>query len=343
MNETSPPNATTLNDKMESWFYSIPYQLKHTLELKIFGNGIKKNFQNLFLCGMGGSAIGGELLLEGLQGRITVPTRIIRDTTLPIEANEHSAVVLVSYSGNTHETLSLFEIAKSRNATIAILTSGGKLLELAQSENLLHLELPKDYMPRAAIGYLFAGIWRLLYTLQIAPSPNDILLETSETLCGVMEGFRNNGQLNDTNSLKEIVQYFSNKVIWIWSSANLSSVARRWANQFAENSKHLAHWNLLPEVYHNELVGLCDSLESQQIIVPVFLIEEEDKMFLIAKDLLRESGYHPLVFKRKTRDISGLLYLVVLGDFLSIELAKLKGILPTPIPSIEKLKSKLAN
>ncbi|MCX7835715.1 MAG: hypothetical protein N2450_06555 [bacterium] len=337
MHETLTDNI----DKMEEWFYAFPYQLKHTLELPILGTIPKSTITKLYLCGMGGSAISGELFAEGLSGRLAVSTCIVRDSVLPLEADEHSGIILLSYSGNTSETLSLIDIAQFRKASIGVVTSGGKLLEWAKTNKVFYISVPPGYAPRAALGYLFTGVWRLAHLLHIAPSPNFLISDIAETLCGAIEGFRLKS--NDVSPFHNLIQLMTDKILWIWSSSRLSSVARRWANQFSENSKLLAHWNVVPEVFHNEIVGLCDNPQTKELVQPIFLIEEETKSFIIAKEILQESGIQPLVFRRTDPSISGLLYLVLLGDFLSIKLAKYKGILPTPIPSIEKFKTRLSS
>lgn len=327
------------NDPMRNWVEKFPFQLKHALDIPLQGLKPTSQTKNLFLCGMGGSAIGGELLLEALYGRFSVPVQIIREAKLPFDVDEHSCVVLCSYSGNTNEVIDLISLSESRNACIGVVSSGGKLLTWAESKNVLSIQLPSGYSPRAALGYLFTGIWKICYEFSLLPNPYPIVSEASETLCGVIDSFTHENE-NDKNSLLDIVSIIHNKIPWIWTSSTLSSVGRRWANQFAENSKQLSHFGVLPEVLHNEIVSICDDPSNQNVIQPILLIDNETTAVKATIEILRESSYQPLIIKRREKDLAGLLYLVLLGDFLSVELAKKRKLLPTPIPSIDKLKQR---
>ena len=336
MHAKSKVDATD-TDLMEQWITEFPGQLKQAMSLRLFGIPPKKNFQNAILCGMGGSAIGADLLLDGLGGRITIPVFVNRGPVLPIWVNEQTLVVACSYSGDTYETVHSCHVALARNATVVVLTSGGKLGSIATEKNLFHMIVPGGYPPRAALGYMFCGLWRLLFAVGAAPDPEIEMNEATVLLCNSDDVLTIEG--NDKSFVKEIAKYLAGKIPWIWAPRRLASVARRWANQFSENSKLPAHWSQIPEAFHNEIIGLCDNptpFENLQVILMRDQLEEGP--LERAESLLRSAGLQPIIIKRAGEDIASLLFLVALGDRVSLAVANLQGVEATPLPAIKKLK-----
>ncbi len=326
------------SDSMEKWVSEFPAQLKQSLAFPLLGNKPLKSHTNALICGMGGSAIGADLLLDGLGGRITIPFVVNRGPLIPSWVNEHTLVVVSSYSGDTYETVTACEVAIARKATVLVLTSGGKLAKIAEPLNLFRMLVPGGYPPRAALGYMYCGLWRLLFEAGVAPNPEHEINEAIVLLCNSETVLTSN---NDDKSLVNgIARHLNGKIAWIWAPRRLASVARRWANQFSENAKLPAHWSQLPEAFHNEIIGLCDNpnpFENIQVVLMRDPLEEGpiDR----AESLLRETGLNPIIVKRSGEDIASLLFLVTLGDRISLELARAQGVQPTPIPAIKKLKA----
>jgi len=130
-----------------------------------------RNIKNIIVAGMGGSAIGGDLVRSYLAGAINIPFYICRHYRLPEFVNHDSLVIISSYSGNTEETLSAMEDAVVRKARLACITSGGKVSEIARRNGFLLVELPKGYPPRAALGFSFIPLLMLVSKLGVAANP----------------------------------------------------------------------------------------------------------------------------------------------------------------------------
>ncbi len=332
-------NGLFTNDPMSQWVKEFPKQLQDSLTFPILGSPARKKYANAVICGMGGSAIGGDLLIDGLGGRITLPILVNRGPMLPIWVNEDTLVVASSYSGDTVESVVACEVALARKATVVVLTSGGRIGDIAEKNNLFRLIVPGGLAPRAALGYMFCGLWRLLFDAGVAPDPNPEIGGSNKILCNFETD--NSSSVNDSGfSIEEIAKSLGNKIPWIWAPRRLASVARRWANQFSENSKVPAHWSIIPEAFHNEIIGLCDNPKPfENIQTIVFRDPNEEGPIERAVELLKNTGHRPIVIRRNGEEICSLLQLIALGDRISLALANQNGVPATPIPAILKLKS----
>ena len=333
---SSSPELTEarLTDPMAQWVADFSGHLKQCLAFPIQGIRPIGAYSNVVVCAMGGSAIGGDLLNDALGGRLAIPLFVNRYPQLPMWVNATTLVVVASYSGNTQETLSAGQIAAARGAKVIVLTSGGKLEEWANEHHYLLLKIPGGMAPRAALGYLFIGLWRLLSETGVAPVPDQEMQSAIEMLCTAVETFH-----SDKNPARPIAELLNGKIPWILSSRRLAGVARRWANQLSENAKVPAHFNQFPEALHNEIVGLCDDPNRMRGIQTVILRDcEEDNQLSRAVSILHDAGHRPILIKRGGEDIGSLLYMIALGDQVSLALAGIQNVLPTPIPAIEHLK-----
>ena len=327
----------SVDDPMAQWVSDFPGHLRDVLTLPMQGNQPTHKFSKIVVCAMGGSAIGADLLVDGLAGRIAYPLVVNRDPHLPVWVDRDTLVIIVSYSGNTAETLTAGQIAVARNAQIAVLTSGGKLAEWATEQNYLQLNIPGGMAPRAALGYLFGGLWRLLHTIGVVPSPETELRDAADKICASEQLFNDPVKSPSLKLAKEI----DTNIPWIWASRRLAGVIRRWANQFSENAKAPAHFGILPEALHNEIEGLCDDPHRPRALkMIVFRDPNDDETIDHAIALLRESGYPPVTITRGDESIASMLYLIALGDRTSLAVANLNRIDPTPIAAITRLKSR---
>lgn len=303
---------------------------------------------NVVVTGLGGSAIGGDLLRVYAAGKMAVPVAVNRDYRLPAYADKSSLVIVVSYSGNTEETLSAYEDARNRGCPVLALTTGGKLKELAERDGVPVITIPGGLAPRAATGYLFIPTLAVLQRMGLLP---DLLGEVGE-LVKHLEEIRENLKPEtplEGNPAKQLARNLHNRIPVIWGSSGTTGVvAQRFKGQINENAKAPAYWNVFPELNHNELVGFE---------VPRELLE---KLHLV---VLKDEGDHPRVKTRMeiTRGIvakvvsgvdeikssgEGMLArmysLVYTGDYASMYLAALYGIDPGPVKIIDYLKSELA-
>jgi len=336
---------------------NFPAQIREAIEIgKRIDVNTRDGFRNIVYCGMGGSAISGDFVKNLLRDKIEVPFEVVRSYNLPGYVNDRTLVILVSYSGNTEETLSCFYDAIKRGAYIACISSNGKIEKEFHALNdkgkaLSFVKIPSGYPPRTAFGYLFVTLLYLLIKLGYAEK--NLLDDLNVGLEHLEECSERFSVENSPNYAYELALSLMNRLPVIYGSAGGTDViARRWTTQFSENSKILAYYNALPEMNHNEIVG-WENLDSVlKNINVVFLKDEDDNPRVklrqnITKSLLIKDN-EPLpnkiveVVSKGANKLDRWLYLVYLGDFVSWYLAILYDTDPTPVEKIDMLKKSLA-
>ncbi len=293
------------------------------------------------VAGMGGSAIGGDILRCLLADKCPTPVLVVRDYSLPAAVNRRTLFIAVSYSGNTEETLSSFRQARRRGCRIVAITSGGKLKRAASRFGLPLVEIPGGLPPRAALGYLFVS-----------------LLTVVERL-GLARGFGKD--LNEATSLmverrkqwlcraRAIARKLEGRLPVVYSTSRLlDAVADRWRCQLNENAEVMCHTNVFPEHNHNEIVGMGapDFLAGRTALLVLLDRTTHPRTRLRLGHVLSitKAGY-ATAFRLETEGRSALariFSMVMLGDLVSVELARLRGVDPTPIPRIDELKRRMA-
>lgn len=330
--------------------FNLPEQCAESLRIAQEFNppGDYADVNTIMVTGLGGSAIGGDLLRVFVSGKAGTPVVINRDYVLPAFVSDKTLVFAVSYSGNTEETLSAYAQAREKKAKIIALTTGGKLKELAQQDGFPVITVPGGISPRAATGYLFIPTVATLAKLGIIPDVTGEINDTITTLQGLREKFKPAAPVAD-NPAKQLAQKLFNKIPLIWGASSTTEVvATRWKGQINENSKAMAYWNIFPELNHNEIVGFE---------MPGQLLKQLEVI------LLRDRSDHPRVQRRmeisKTiiqDKVSGItevqstgssvlartFSLTYTGDYVSVYLAALYGIDPSPVKMIDYLKNELA-
>ncbi len=308
----------------------------------------KKEIKNVVVAGLGGSAIGGDLLRVYAEDRLDIPVKVVRDYTLPAYVNEGSLVIATSYSGNTEETLDAFEEAKRRAATIVVISSGGRLAKAAEQAGMPVIIIPGGISPRAATGFLFIPAVVLLNRLGLASGVEEDVEET----VGILKILRD--ELSDhvpaeRNQAKQIASFFKGGIPVIWGASGTSEVAaQRWKGQINENAKSPAYWNVFPELNHNEIVGFEAPREILPKLRVVMLRDENDhpqvkKRMDITKRIIKKAGVGVQeVFARGKSYMAGVYSLIYPGDFASIYLACFYDIDPGPVRMIDHLKQELA-
>ncbi len=309
-----------------------------------------ESIKNVVLAGLGGSAIGGDLVRSYLHSSMSVPFYINRTYRLPEFVNEGSLVMVSSYSGTTEETLSMYEAAKAKKAQIVCLATGGTIKEWALRDGYPFVELPSGFQPRAALAYSFVPVLKILEAIGIAPDQTEFLKETAsnlESLCATY-GADNISDSNDALRLAKILQA---KIPVIYSDCEyFDTVNIRWRGQIQENAKHVAFGNVLPEMNHNEINGWDFPLELHKDFQVVFLrspLDEHARVglrFSILKEVLKGKGV-PVeeVTASGNSPLSRMFSLIILGDWISYYISLLCGVDPSPVPVISLLKSRLAS
>ena len=308
---------------------------------------LKKDYQQVVLTGMGGSAIAGDLLKSYLQDEFTIPFFVNRNYSLPNFIGPQTLVIACSYSGNTEETISATATALDKKASVIGLASGGKLEQLLTKKGLPFVKIPDGYPPRQALGYLFFPILNLFQHLDLIQPKNEEIRETIKVLQELRE--RNAPHITHNHILaKLIAQKLYRKVPVIYTASELLyPVVTRWRNQFNENSKVLAFSNVLPELNHNEIVGWEAPREVLEKFNILFLRDQSElsrnKIRLdITKDIFQKNNV-PIfeVFAEGKCPLARIFSLIYIGDWVSYYLALLYEKDPFKIDSIQFLKDSL--
>ena len=307
----------------------------------------RDDVEAVVLLGLGGSAIGGDLVRAYLGRDLKVPFEVVRGYTIPGWVGRRTLALVSSYSGNTEETLAALQSVRSSGATIVCMTSGGELEKTATRDGQTCFLFPEGLPPRAALPYSFAA---LLRTLAGAGLISDRSSELRDSLAWVRQRLEVYGPQNPTrdNPAKTLATRLVGKIPVIYGSAGrLIHVARRWAAQISENAKELAYFSELPEMNHNEIVGWQHPAEILRRLIPVFLRDQQDHPRVqIRHEITREflgSRTEPVLEYWSAGELwmERLWTLVLLGDFASVYLALLNREDPTPVETIESLKVRL--
>lgn len=333
---------------MSKAIYHIPDQMQEAVNFPYNLPALKTSPNLIILTGMGGSAIGGDLLQAILKYEIEIPILVNRDRTLPSYVNHNTLVLTVSYSGNTQETLEAFESAKTKGAQIVTYSTGGTLEKSAHKNNIPHIRIPGGLPPRAAIGYSFVPLLITLERLGLINSQKEELNKTIELLKNLREKWCPAVKTQD-NLAKQLASFLSGSIPIIYGSNQCNGIAAlRWKSQFNENSKTLALYNIFPELCHNELVGWDGINGFAEKSTVILLRDHKDppqhkRQIELAKAIInKKAEIVKEVWAEGDSAISKLFYFILLGDYVSLYLALLSGKDPYPIDGLDWLKTELA-
>jgi glucose/mannose-6-phosphate isomerase len=302
--------------------------------------------KTIIVAGMGGSAIGGELLKDWARDKISVPIEVCREYSLPAYANKNTLIFVVSYSGETEESLSVFLDAIKRKCMTFCISSGGALREFAEKLNVPHLRVPSGMAPRATLPYLLMPLPILLEKIGLVSEVNPEVSETIKVL-GHVSGSNLPEKPLEDNFSKKLASDICGTVPVVYGFGFYRAVAQRLKTQFNENSKAPAKWESFPELNHNEIVG-WETVRELAKYFSVILIRDEDEpeamriRIQATKELIRNESVK--VFEVQSIGKSRLAKMssvICTGDFTSVYLAIMRGIDPTPVETIALLKEKI--
>ncbi len=303
--------------------------------------------RHIVILGMGGSAIGGTLLQELVAGECAVPITIVRGYTLPAFVRGPGYLVIgCSYSGNTEETLSAFGEAPERGSRPAVITTGGNLAALAQEREIPLVRFDYLSQPRAALGYSFVLLLRLLCRLGLA---RDYSADLEEAVRVMEEWQAEIGPEVPTehNAAKSLAGRLTDRLPVVYGAGFLAAVANRWKTQFNENSKHWAFSEVLPELNHNSVVGFGIPQAVRERAVVLMLRSSLDhprvqvRWEVTRELLLREGVVAETLQGRGESRLAHMFSLIHFGDYVSFYLGLLNGVDPTPVETIAFLKQRL--
>ncbi len=311
------------------------------LELTVDQGKINK----ICFAGMGGSAIGADLIRAYSYKTCPYPIQVVRHYEIPNWIDENTLFIGCSFSGNTEETLTALTAAHNKGAQTIGVTSGGELMLKAAKEDFDYIKIPGGMPPRAALGYSFVPLYRIFQHLGFVDDGDGSLNETASFLSeqnDLLSNPEDNEALNLAEELNDTLPIF-------YSDATMMEpVNLRWRGQFAENAKTLAYGNTLPEMNHNEIVGWERIVHLTGRLSVVLLIDKEDnprvqRRMEIVEELVKDQASSIHILKtRGQAKLTRLFSLIQLADWTSFYLAMLSDIDPTPIAKIDLLKSKLA-
>ncbi|MCM8792320.1 MAG: bifunctional phosphoglucose/phosphomannose isomerase [Candidatus Omnitrophica bacterium] len=307
----------------------------------------KKFFRNIIFLGMGGSAIGGDLVRSYLYSELDIPVIVIREYTIPRFLDKESLVFVSSYSGNTEETLSAYTGASKRKAAIVAISSGGKLKELCSKNKDIFIQIPEGFPPRCALGYLSLIPLKVLEKIKIISSRQDEFQETISVLNDLKEYLNPSVKMKD-NLAKSLASMIYNKIPLIYTaSLNFDVVASRFRTQLNENAKILAMSNFFPEMNHNEIEGLINSKKIFKHLIAIFIKDkgfhlQVKKRIEITAQIMKNKGIPIFELNSKGEYLLARIFsLIYMVDFISFYLAILYNTNPTPVEIISFLKDKL--
>jgi glucose/mannose-6-phosphate isomerase len=305
------------------------------------------NVDRVVILGMGGSAIGGDLVRSLVQSEAKVPVIIHRDYGLPAFVDARTLVIASSYSGNTEETISAFELALAASAKKLVMTTGGKLQEMAEANRIPVFKIEYKAQPRAALGFSFIPTLGVLQKLGFLEDKSADVTETVQLLERLSARLDEKSPLS-SNPAKQLAQRLYSCLTVIYGAGIAAEAAHRWKTQINENGKAWAFYEVFPELNHNATVGYPLPREIAQKIRVVLLrsplFNERVKLrYDVTCELLKQAGVkYEFVDSEGQSPLSQMMSLVMMGDYTSYYLAILYRVDPSPVNVISYLKDRLA-
>ena len=328
--------------------FDFPVQIEEAVKI---GKNIvlKKNYSkvnNIILAGMGGSAVGGDLLSLALKNYLSIPFFVSRNYTLPNWVDKNSLVICSSYSGNTEETLSAFNEAKSKNATVIGITTGGVLSSWLKEYDCDEITIVDGLQPRAAVGYSMIPMMFLIKNILEIELNLDFILD--ETRNELLEKRNTYSIMNSQNPVYSLAQKIYKKCIVIYGETGATDkLAIRLKGQLCENSKMLTFVNEIPEMNHNEIVGWENNSDIFTRLVVLWLVESSghirnSKRVEITQSILDKIPVEQYTIRLEGKSfINRIFHSIHYGDWLSYWCAFLHQTNPTPVDKINFLKKAL--
>lgn len=308
----------------------------------------RSGIRNVVLSGMGGSCLAGLIAKNWLDHNYNfpVPFEVRRDYQLPSYVDHDSLVICVSVSGNTEETISSCHDAIAKKAHVAVIASGGKLLELAQQNSLPHIILDKISQPRYGVSMHLRAITAFLASYHlISQQPYNELASSYQVVQHLSEQLAADVS-TDHNPAKQLALASVGKTVLVYSSRLFSPLAYKWKTSFNENAKNTVWCNEFPEFNHNEFIGWTSHPIDKPFAVMTLRSNLDNprinRRFDLSEQLL--SGHRPAshdIILTGNNYIEQVLCGAMLGDFTSIYLGLLNGVDPTPVGLVEKFKKQL--
>lgn len=319
------------------------WELGEKLDLPEFSEDIDQ----VLIAGMGGSAIGGDLVAAYAVPDCQVPIIVHREYTLPQWAtSKNTLVICSSHSGNTEETLSVFDIAVDAGVQVLAVTTGGALAEKAQAQGFPVWQFDHDFQPRAAVGYSFGLLMAALSRLGLG-------VEFPENIPGFIAGLKANQEnfLPEVpvtqNPAKRLAGQLVGRWVTVWGAEILAPIARRWKGQINEVAKAQAAFEFLPEGDHNAFQGIVEPKKHFGMSMHIFLQTESNhprnqlRAELTSKGFMMEGHNTDIVHARGEGRLAHMWNALLFGDYVAYYLAMAYEVDPSPVPKLVELKEQL--
>jgi len=323
----------------------LPDQLQQAWEL---GQSLPlpeaDGLRQIVIAGMGGSAIGADLLAAYALERCPLPVFVHRDYDLPAFARGPQTLVIASsHSGNTEETLSSFDAAQSAGCRLVAICTGGTLAEKADAAGAPLWKFVHAGMPRAAVGFSFGLLLALFTRLHLLPDPSADLegalaaMRAQQKLIGVASPLAK-------NPAKRLAGQMVGRGAIVLGSGLLVPVARRWKGQINELAKAGASFDPLPEADHNSLAGLLNPSAFQMTTFSLFLRSADDHprnrlRLKLTRQAFMLEGLNTDVYEAQGKTPLARMWTALhFGDYLAYYLAACYGVDPTPIAALLEFK-----
>jgi glucose/mannose-6-phosphate isomerase len=296
------------------------------------------------LCGMGGSAAGGDFVRAIYEAEASVPFQVVRDYDLPNFVDSRSLVFIASYSGNTEETLSAYHQAQARGATIITVTSGGEIGRLSHEHGHRVITVPGGQPPRSALGLMLIPVlWASQGLGLISEQDYEAALSGLDRIGAEL------GPDAPDNAAMRLAKDVVGKVTVCYGLGGYRGyIANRWRCQFNENAKFLLFANAFPELCHNEIMGWVAAEKQASNYAAIVLEDGHESVRMTTRAAVTADviGAEKVTFHHVRgsgeRLLEKMLTLTFIGDWVSIYLARLNEVDPTQIENIDRLKDALA-
>lgn len=319
------------HEALKKFSYQINYAVNNYKP-----HGLKAtDFSNIIIAGLGGSGIGGQIVKAYFLNDMPVPVNCVADYNLPAYANEKTLVIAASYSGNTEETISVFNDAKARGCKILALTTGGKLDELASLNQVHTLKIEGGFQPRMALGFSLTYLVMLMGELigkEYKEELNNIATTLAET-----EPYHEEADA----MFQEIRSRIKSKFV-VLADGPLEPIAIRFAQQIQENSKHECFIHTLPEMNHNVIESYYDTLDSVFFVMNSSQNERVNLRFDFLVGLLEVENHKVLTMQLEQYNLISIYELIHRLDWVSLMVADERRVDSLNVPNIMSLKEYLA-
>jgi glucose/mannose-6-phosphate isomerase len=303
---------------------------------------------SIVIAGMGGSATAGDYFAALCADSSEVPVTVVRGYRLPNYVSDRTLVVVCSYSGNTEESVSAYDDAWKRGATIIVITTGGQLAERAKLDSAMLIEFDYRAQPRAAIAHGLGPLLRIGAVLGLTAVDRAEAEATAHLHQNFVYQLARPQAPAAQNPTKQLAMALHGRIPLVIGAEHLASVASRFKNQVAENGKALGAADTLPEANHNLVVGLATGAVAAKTLSLVTLESSgydtrTQKRFEVTTQMFEEQGIpvHRILVPG-ARPLEQIILATAWGDFASYYLAALNGQDPSPVPPIDRLKAALA-